>query len=692
MMNLKPEKPLLLVVDDVPENIHVLATILREAHRIKTATNGETALRLAGQDEPPDLILLDVMMPGMSGIDVMRRLREAQDTRDIPVIFVSADNSEQSQLDGLNLGADDYLIKPVNGSVLKARVRNLLERKYAEKRLRLAAHVFEHSNEAIMINDKNNCIIEVNHAFTELTGYALEEIKGKNPKILSAGQTSAEVYREMWREIVERGSWQGELTDCGKDGRIYPKWLSISVVHNAYDDIEFYIGSFTDITKRKAAEQHIRHLVSHDSLTGLLNRFGLQNRMEQALVTAKRHENKVAAMLLDMDRFKQVNDTLGHAAGDALLVEVAHRLNECVRESDIIARLGGDEFVIILTDIKNISCANHVVEKIFAKLTQSYMLENQEMYSTPSIGLALFPDDGENCDILMKHADTAMYRAKENGRNNAQWFSPDMARAATERSRMEHELRVAIEACQFELHYQPKLQAATGKLTGFETLVRWRHPVQGMILPGKFIALAEETGLIESLGAWVLDEACRQLRTWRDLGHESFSMAINLSMRQLHSPRLLTDIVLTLEKYGLKGPDLELEITESVAMRDPESSIGKLQALRIMGIRLAIDDFGTGYSSLSYLKLLPIHTIKLDRTFVIDIVTNTSDASICASTIALAHSLGLTVVAEGVENHSQCTLLASQGCDIIQGYLFSKPLPAAAALAFIESSAGAKTC
>ncbi len=674
------------MVDDVPENIHVLATILREAHRIKTATNGEAALRLAGQDERPDLILLDVMMPGMSGIDVMRRLREAQDTRDIPVIFISADSSEQSQLDGLNLGADDYLIKPVNGSVLKIRVRNLLERKYAEKRLRLAAHVFEHSNEAIMINDKNNCIIEVNHAFTELTGYALEEIKGKNPRILSAGQTPVGVYREMWREIVEHGSWQGELTDRGKDGRIYPKWLSISVVRNAYGDIEFYIGSFTDITERKAAEQHIRHLVNHDSLTGLLNRFGLQSRMEQALVTAKRHENKLAAMLLDMDRFKQINDTLGHAAGDALLVEVSRRLNKCVRESDIIARLGGDEFVIILTDIKNISCATHVVEKIIAMLRQSFMFENHEMYSTPSIGLALFPDDGKNCDILMKHADTAMYRAKESGRNNAQWFSPDMAQAATERSRLEHELRAAIETCQFELHYQPKLQATTGKLIGFETLVRWRHPVQGMILPGKFIALAEETGLIEPLGAWVLDEACRQLRTWRDLGHESFSMAINLSMRQLHSPRLLTDIVLTLEKHGLKGTDLELEITESVAMHDPESSIGKLQALRIMGIRLAIDDFGTGYSSLSYLKLLPIHTIKLDRTFVIDINNNTSDASICASTIALAHNLGLTVVAEGVENHSQCTLLTSQGCDIIQGYLFSKPLPAAAALAFIESS------
>ncbi len=679
-----PEKPLILVVDDIPENIHVLANVLKQDCRIKTATNGETALKLAMQGEHPDLILLDVMMPGMSGIEVMRRLRDNQEARDIPVIFVSADALEQSQMDGLTLGADDYLIKPVNPNLLKVRVRNLLERKYSERQLRLAAHVFRHSSEAIMISDKENCIIEVNRAFTELTGYSLDEIKGRNPKMLSAGQTSPEVYLEMWQSIAEKGSWQGELLDRSRDGRDYPKWLSISVVRNAYGDIDFYIASFTDISERKETERHIRHLADHDSLTGLLNRFGLQNRMEQAIATARRKKYMMAALLLDMDRFKQINDTLGHAAGDAMLVEVARRLRDTVRDCDIVARLGGDEFVVILTEVENPTGAIRVAEKILGSLGQTYLFGNNEMYSTPSIGLALFPNDGQDCDMLMKHADTAMYQAKELGRNNIQCFTEGMALAAGERLKMEQDLRQAIEAGQFELYYQPKLDARQGGLLGFEALVRWNHPLDGLVSPGKFIPVAEETGLILALGAWVMDEACRQLRVWRDMGFAELSMAVNLSAHQLRSPTLLTDLVLTLEKHGLAYADLEIEVTESVAMRDPEASIGLLQALRIMGVQLAIDDFGTGYSSLSYLKLLPVHTLKLDQSFVKDVENNPSDASICIATINLAHNLNISVVAEGVETEAQRKFLSEHGCDILQGYLFSKPLPAAKALEFIR--------
>lgn len=679
-----PENPLILLVDDVPENIQILAAALRGQYRIKTATDGEKALKLVTQGECPHLILLDVMMPGISGIDVLRKLREMQETRDIPVIFVSADVSEQTQLEGLSLGADDYLIKPVNTKLLMVRVRNLLERKHAELQLRLSAHVFSHSSEAIMINDKANCIVDVNQSFTELTGYSLEEVKGKNPKMLSSGQTGRETYLDMWQSITEKGCWQGELWDRKKDGEVYPKWLSISVVRNVFGDIDFYIGSFTDMSARKAAEQHIRHLANHDPLTSLLNRFGLQNRMEQGVSLAKRNNYMVAALFIDMDRFKNINDTLGHPAGDALLVEVAQRLKASVRDSDIVARLGGDEFVVVLTELDEATKAMRSAELILESLGKPYHFGDIEMHSTPSIGLAMFPEDGQDCDTLMKHADTAMYHAKERGRNNFQCFSAEMAQVAAERMKMEQELHHAIENGQLELHYQPKLDASKGMVMGFEALVRWRHPEAGLISPDKFIQLAEETGLILSLGKWVLDEAGRQLSVWRDLGFSGLSMAVNLSVHQLNSPNLLAEIVMVLEKHGLTGADLELEVTESAAMRDPEASIGLLQALRIMGVRLAIDDFGTGYSSLSYLKLLPIHTLKLDRSFVKDIETDASDASICIATIGLAHNLGLKVVAEGVETGAQRKFLLDHGCDIFQGYLFSKPLPAAAALAYLQ--------
>ena len=541
------------------------------------------------------------MMPGMSGIDVMRQLRAQQDTRDIAVIFVSADNSEQTQLDGLNLGADDYLIKPVITSVLQARVRNLLLRKHSERQLRLAAHVFESSGEAIMITDKDNAIVEVNQAFVQVTGYTLDEVKGRNPRMLSAGRTDHEVYRAMWQAICDKGFWQGELWDKDKDGRIYPKYLTISVVRNAFGDIDFHIASFTDISERKAAEEHINRLAHRDALTGLLNRFSLQDGLDQALTRARRGGIKAAVAFIDMDRFKLVNDALGHEAGDALLIEVGHRLRECVRESDLVARWGGDEFAVVLTEIDDANAALRVANKMLDSLGVPYVHGEMRMTSSASIGLTLFPDDGDDTTAMMKNADVAMYHAKSQGRNNIQFFTAEMNRMALERMQMEREMQLALEQSQFELHYQPQLDAKTARVVGFEALVRWRHPTLGMISPGHFIPVAEETGLILPLGNWVLNEACRQLRTWRDLGHADIMIAVNLSAHQLRTPTLLADVCEALDRNALRGPDIELEVTESVAMRDPVACIGQLNALRIMGVRLSIDDFGTGYSSLSYL-------------------------------------------------------------------------------------------
>jgi diguanylate cyclase (GGDEF)-like protein/PAS domain S-box-containing protein len=671
------DKPLLLLVDDMPANLHVLAAALKSDYRLKTATSGPAALDLVQRADPPELILLDVMMPGMSGIEVLRRLRAGQATRDIPVIFVTADTSEQSQLDSLDLGADDYLTKPVVGAILRARVRNLLAKKRTERQLRLAAHVFEYSGEAILVTDRDNTIVEVNPAFTRLTGYGIDEVRGQNPRLLSSGRNTPEDYRAMWQAVREQGFWQGEMWDRHKGGEIYPKLMTITTVKNLRGEIDYYIASFSDIREQKAAEERIRHLAHHDALTGLPNRMHLSIALEQALADAHRANTKVAVMFVDMDRFKVINDTLGHQAGDALLVEVARRLKDCVRESDIVARLGGDEFVVVLAGMTEAGAATSIAGKILSALGLPYEVAGHTLHSSPSIGISVYPLDGTDIATLMKNADTAMYHAKEQGRNNAQYFTAAMNAAAATRLEIEHELRGALDDGQFELHYQPQVHALSGDICSVEALIRWQHPRLGLVSPIDFIPVAEETGLIEPIGAWVLDEACRQLAAWRAAGIDGLGMAVNLSARQLRSPGLVDMVRTALTRHALREDDLELEITESVAMTNPELAIDQLHALRTLGVRLAIDDFGTGYSSLAYLKNLPIQVLKLDRSFVNGIESGGNDAVICAATIALAHSLGLKVVAEGVETPAQQDFLAhTHHCDFLQGYLFGKPLRA----------------
>jgi len=565
-------------------------------------------------------------------------------------------------------------------------IRDISERKQAEAQLRLYANVYEHSGEGIFISNRDNRILAVNPAFTRMSGYSIDELRGQNPRLLASGKTPPKIYQEMWGALEQTGYWQGEVWNQRKDGRIHPEWLSISVARDPAGGITHYIGRFTGISERKASEEQITHLAHHDALTGLLNRYSLQGRLEQALATVRREQCALAVMFIDLDHFKGINDILGHAVGDALLVEVAQRLRNSVRDSDVVARLGGDEFVLVLTEVDNATTAARVADKILRTLDRPYRIEKEELHITPSIGLAFYPDDGDDCETLMKHADTAMYHAKSQGRNNIQFFTAEMNRAAVERLGLDRDLRVALEERQFELHYQPQLDASSGCVVGVEALVRWCHPRDGLLSPLKFIPLAEETGLIIPLGEWVLDEACRQLRAWRQEGLKNLTMAVNLSAHQLRSPTLLDYVTKTLARHGLTGADLELEVTESVAMANPEASIGLLRTLRDLGVRLSIDDFGTGYSSLSYLKRLPIHTLKLDRSFVKDIETDANDVAICTATIALAHSLGLNVVAEGVENTAQHSFLAALRCDTLQGYLFSKPLPAQAALAFIHEN------
>jgi diguanylate cyclase (GGDEF)-like protein/PAS domain S-box-containing protein len=558
--------------------------------------------------------------------------------------------------------------------VSRGTIQDVTERQLAEQTIQLYANVFRCSAEAILITDRDNRIVAVNPALVELTGYSEAELVGRDPKVLSSGHTPRETYVTMWRELDEMGQWRGELMDRHKDGKVYPKWASISVVRDAAGEVVNYIASFTDITERKVVEEHIHHLAHHDHLTGLHNRFSLEDRLHQALVQARREERNVAVLFIDLDRFKLINDTLGHHQGDELLVRVAHRLKAMVRESDIVARLGGDEFVVVLSSLHTAMAAADVAEKLVNQLACAYQLGETQVHSTPSVGISVFPEDGDDVQTLMKNADTAMYHAKEQGRNNYQFYAREMNAEAHKLMLMERDLNVALDKGQFVLFYQPKFESASERMCGVEALIRWNHPELGLVSPERFIPVCEESGQIRAVGEWVINEACRQLALWKR-ERMTLKMAVNLSARQLSDEGLVACIEAAMARHDIGPGELEMEVTESAAMANPDKAIERLQAIRAVGVNLSIDDFGKGYSSLAYLKLLPIQTLKLDHTFVHDIGTDPNDAAIAIATISLAHSLGLKVVAEGVETESQMAFLATHGCDMFQGFLFSTPRP-----------------
>ncbi|MFA7268430.1 MAG: EAL domain-containing protein [Sterolibacterium sp.] len=547
-------------------------------------------------------------------------------------------------------------------------------RKQSETELHIAAAAFE-SQEGMVVTDAACNILRVNRAFTEITGYPPEEIVGRNPRILKSSRHDADFYRAMWESIRNTGGWQGEIWDRRKNGEEYPKWLIISAVRNDEGVVTHYIGSHYDITERKKAEEKIAELAYFDTLTGLPNRFSLNERLAQALGTAERNGKQLAVMLIDLDHFKTINDTLGHLIGDQILVQVAHRLTEAVRQSDLVARLGGDEFIVVLPEIDTPADVAHVADKILTAVSAPYLIDEQELQSSPSIGICLFPDDATEKQDLIKKADVAMYHAKAKGRRNYQFFKEEIQMAAVQRLSIEADLRKALAGQQFVLHYQPQLDLRSGRLVGVEALVRWQHPVRGLVPPNDFIPIAEETGLIQALGDWVLEEACRQLHRWQTGDTAHIRISVNLSASQFLDKKLPHRIHELMGQYGLAPESLDLEVTESMTMSSPRDTIAAMNILKQRGLTLSVDDFGTGYSSLSYLKLFPISTLKIDRSFVKDIETDQNDADICDVTVLLAHKLGLDVVAEGVETQAQFKYLHSIGCEKIQGYLISKPLP-----------------
>ena len=564
--------------------------------------------------------------------------------------------------------------------VLVAGVENLedvTEIKEVEERLMLSDKVFSYTNQAILITDANQVIVQCNQAFTRLTGYGLDEVVGKSPGILESGRHDARFFEEMQAELDKTGHWEGEIWDRRKDGSIYPKWLSInSVIDPVSKLLTHYIGIFTDITERKKSEEEVRHIAFHDALTDLPNRMLFHDRLEHAISDAEREKTMVALMFLDLDRFKIVNDTLGHHIGDLLLQEVAERLKQNIRASDTVARLGGDEFVIILPDIHRARDVSKVARKVLESLNRAIVIDDNELYTTPSIGISLYPSDGKNVEGLMQSADTAMYTVKEAGKNNFQYFTQSMTQAAQQRAKLEKDLRIAIEQKEFELHYQPKIKTNPLRVVGCEALLRWKHPEQGYIPPDIFIPVAEDAGLIVQIGDWILEAAAQQIVSWRSKGMPDINVAINLSPVQFKDAMLANKIQDYINTSILDKEMVEFEITENILMDNVQASSEGLLTLKKLGVSLAIDDFGTGYSSLSYLKSFDIDTLKIDRSFVNDIHTESDSAEIVSAVISLAHNLGLIVVAEGVETEEQLLFLSDLKCDIFQGYYFSRPLPA----------------
>lgn len=564
-------------------------------------------------------------------------------------------------------------------------IRDVTERNRTEQELRRAATVFDNTDEGIIVTDARRNIIVVNKAFTRITGYEVDDVLGRNPRLQQSERHDRPFYEQIWAAIENTGQWRGEIWNRRKNGEVYPAWENITAVKDEHGQVLNYVAVFSDISVIKQSEERLAHLAHHDPLTGLPNRMRFVANLEQALEMAKRHKDKVALMFLDLDRFKLINDTMGHAFGDKLLTVVGDRLRSCVRAEDTVARLGGDEFTIVLAEIARPENATLIAEKIIETIGQPIRLEDQEVSTTATVGISIYPDDADNADGMVKAADTAMYHAKGRGRGSFEFYRVDLTSKAIDHLEIEASLRQALSNGQLVLHYQPQVAASSEHVIGVEALIRWQHPKRGLLLPASFIGVADETGLIDPICEWVLRTACSDLETWRSMGLRPVRMAVNVSARQVLNESSIQRIITTLEEITPRPDTLELdlEITEtSIELAD--STMNIIGRLKERGIMLAIDDFGTGHSSLSRLKALPVDTLKIDRSFVTDIAEDPDDKAIASAIIAMGHNLGLRIVGEGVETEEQLMVLRALGCDEIQGFYYSAPVPADEIVQFME--------
>nr|WP_321266470.1 EAL domain-containing protein [uncultured Sulfurimonas sp.] len=554
-------------------------------------------------------------------------------------------------------------------------ILDITKMKEKEKQLRQSVTVFECTTEGVMITDTESIILDVNEAFIEITGRERSEVVGKTPSILKSGRHDHLFYEQMWDSILNNGTWKGEIWNRRKNGEIYPQWLNISSVKNKLGKIESYVSVFSDISSLKETKKKLDFLAHHDHLTELPNRILLKVRLEHTLSIGKRNKNLTAVMFMDIDNFKHINDSYGHTLGDALLVEVANRLDNLKREDDTLSRIGGDEFVVAMNHFKSIEQVTHVVQNIMELFEKSFIIEEKEFWITVSMGISIAPDDGNSPEILIKNADTAMYEAKDNGKNTFKFYNDKMSASSFERVVFETALKNAIINNEFEVYYQPQEELnGTNTIIGLEALVRWNHPSLGIISPDRFISIAEETKMILQIGEIVLKQACKDIKKWKDEGLCRGRIAVNVSGVQLEHSDFAEIIKENLKNYEVDPSMLEVEVTESMVMKNPERWISILEEIRQIGVCISIDDFGTGYSSLSYLRRLPAHTLKIDKSFIQDIPYENDACAIVNAIINMANSLGLDTLAEGIETIEQRNYLIEKGCKYAQGYLLSKPM------------------
>ena len=550
---------------------------------------------------------------------------------------------------------------------------DITERKQAEEKLRLSATVLEHIADGVMVVDAERRIVAVNPAFTQITGYTEHEAIGQPASITRSARHDERFHNAMWEEQERAGFWRGEIWNRRKNGEVYPEWLTVSVMRDSTGRITHYVGVFSDITAVKESQEKLDHMAHHDPLTGLPNRLLFHDRLQHALLRAGRVDEQLAVLFIDLDRFKNVNDTLGHHVGDELLIQVAAALSERLREGDTLARLGGDEFIVLLENVDGAFGAGLVAEKLMSMFEEPFIVSDYELFVTGSVGISMFPHDATDLNMLIRNADVAMYQAKARGRNGYQFYAPSMTGEGVERLRLEAMLRRSIEKNEIFLNYQPQVEIDTGRLIGVEALVRWNSPELGVVPPFRFIPLAEDIGFISQLGKWVLHEACRQMIRWEEQGLSVPKMAVNLSVKQFERGSIATMVADVLAETGLDAHRLQLEVTESVIMNTGDA-LAFINDLHAIGVGLAIDDFGTGYSSLAYLKQMPVQTLKIDRSFIKDISTDSNDEAIAIAIIQLGKSLNLSVIAEGVETAEQADFLLRHGCKLAQGYLYSRPV------------------
>jgi diguanylate cyclase (GGDEF)-like protein/PAS domain S-box-containing protein len=557
-----------------------------------------------------------------------------------------------------------------------ASVRDTTARLRAETQMRKLSSALEQTADTVMITNRAGVIEYVNPGFENTTGYSRAEAVGQTPSLVKSGKQGAGFYKKLWETILAGEVFSEVFVNRRKDGSLYYEEKTITPLKDAAGEIASFVATGKDVTERMQTQERLQHMAQHDALTELPNRLLFMDRLKQALARARWHERLVAVLFVDMDRFKTINDTLGHEAGDRLLQALAVRFTSSVRDGDTVARFGGDEFVILLDDVGSEKDIGAVAHKVLEALAPPFAIDGQSLYVTASIGVSLYPNDGEDSGTLLKNADIAMYRAKDLGKNNYQFYSADMSARAFERLTLESSLRHAIERHEFRLHYQPQIDTASGAIIGVEALLRWQHPDFGLVAPAEFIPLLEETGLIVPVGEWVFHTACEQLRAWRAAGWPTLRLAVNLSPRQFQASGLARMVERGLATAGCDPGLIELEITENVILRHTAATLETLEALHALGVRLAIDDFGIGYSSLSYLRRYAIDTLKIDRSFVHDVPTDADDSALASAIVVLAQSLKLDVIAEGVETEAQRDFLRERGCRVMQGYLFSRPVPA----------------